>query len=152
MTLLDKYKSSAGFAVGFNEKLSIENAVFEAIERYILQQWTDGIISLEKFDVILENNLAKTFFEKFDQIQFLKKRVNTKFKDLEIDFQIIVCIAFKGDGIFWGSKAHFNENKCIQHSLIEAFRNLNVFNNLNKSNIFEVSYVDDVIFHFGSGK
>lgn len=148
---LNKFKSSAGFAIGFNRKMSLENAVFEAVERYVLQLWTDGAISLQEEDYALENKLSKTFSSRFDRIQFLRQSVNTDFESSNIKLSLVVCIAFKGDGIFWGSKVHYNESRCIQHSLIEAYRNLNIFNYLSRSIVSERTYVDDVIFHFGSG-
>lgn len=121
------HPSSCGFAAGFERDKVRLRAISEAVERWAWSQWIDRghfIPELGEEKVSLTD--ASQFIKKsFDYIKFYSINLNTSLiEDYPDEVALNIVLAFKGDGVFPGSRVCAKGEEKWGHSIVEAYRHL----------------------------
>lgn len=116
---LNKYPTTCGFALGFENNSTLKRAIFEAYERWAWSKWIDLNCPITQIFPNLKG--IKCFFSQdFNEIIFFEKR----FFNFELGKELIlsISIGLTEQGAFPGSKVDYEENDGLTHALSESWR------------------------------
>ena len=143
---ISEYKTTCGFAAGFEAQPTAFRSVCEAIERWAWSTWIDKEFKIESKPISTQHSpLAKFFASEFDEILFFELPLSLNFDRkpnfLPGEYVFRATIAKKDSGIFPGSRVTTAADQSWDHAIVEAWRHLKIFENeLSKSvptNIFD---------------
>ena len=123
--LIDEFPSTSGFAAGFDNESTKFRAICEGLERWAWSQWIDGHYILPKMEAIENTNmLSRTLLKDFDSFELYSRRFCVSINNKKANFEFLVFLGFKNNGIFAGSRVSSSKDNLIEHAIIEAHRNL----------------------------
>lgn len=150
--LLDKYPSSCGFAV-HQDRFSAELiSRAEAIERWLRSKWIDDGLKLKETSLAEENldPIDNEIASRFDKIRVFKHATQAydhPFKRLRPEtYYSTIVVGIIKNGCYVGSKTGFQPRNLISHSLVEAWRHLQIHRNITK---YPRTFSYEVIRFFG---
>ncbi len=145
---LSQYPSTDGFAGGFHKKRTRTRAIAEGLERWAWEQWIDHScdLSMIEFPTTLYSDITKEVLLYFDKSYHF-------FKKFELEeegcFYFMVTLCDLDDGVFVGSKVGQTLPDLLNHSVLECFRNLRIY---QESEMFESHSILERINYFATQK
>lgn len=124
------HPSSCGFAAGFEREKVRLRAISEAVERWAWSQWIDAghfIPQVSEAKITL-TNASQIIKKSFDSVEFYSINLNTThLEDYPDEVELNIVLAFKGDGVFPGSRVCAKGEEKWGHAIVEAYRHLVIF-------------------------
>jgi hypothetical protein len=150
MALTPQFPTSCGFAAGTNREKAYLRSVLEGLERWAISQWIDFNYHIEIYSD--ENDhIFSPFIEKFDRVTRYLLHFNKNDHEVPFDTILGICICEKDDGVYMGSRACHSGDNPWEHSMLEAWINMNNVINLTLvQNNFD--FIEQRIFFFSKNK
>lgn len=127
----DELNSTSCMAAGFNLRGVVQRSNDECVERYVKLLICDGQIAPRNLALQDEESLGLT--EYFDKTQCYL--INVSFQNFQGHMQkryFILCMCWLNDIFVTGSSVNQNMRDAIDHSLVEAKRNMTIVKGLDK--------------------
>lgn len=123
--MLDRHPSSSGFACGFQRSTTKFRSVCEAIERWAWSKWIDsGYLMNRESEIKSMSKLTKFLISKFEKNSLFSREIFLEGSR----YNFVVFLGECRGGIFAGSRvSSFEDDEIWEHSVIEAYRNLENF-------------------------
>lgn len=124
--LQEQFQSTCGFASGFDNMSTRFRAICEGLERWVWSNWIDFNFYLpETSHPTSLTPLATTILRKFEQYKFYSKNFILPIDGNSLKLRFSLFIGIRENGVFTGSRVTTAIDDPWEHSLIEAYRNLN---------------------------
>ena len=128
---IKRFPTRCGLAVGFEKRPTLLRSLAEGIERWVWSKWIDDGYRITKINKPTLNPLANFYFNKFSKVIFFEMNVLHENRDIHSPLKFGATIGFSENGAFPGSRVCSLQEDPWTHSLIESWRNYQVFKNLS---------------------
>lgn len=128
--MTDASPTSCGFASGINDEAARVRSLMEGFERWCFSQWIDGQCAIPEITSFATTSLTQKLYEEFDSVRWFQKDFTAAEADLSFPVSLGITLAFKGEGVFAGSRVARLGEDVWEHGAVEAWVNhLNVTRN-----------------------
>lgn len=131
---LRNFDNSDGFAAGFERQSTMFRSIFEAVERWMWSKWIDNQFFIPKVDPPEQTELALSFLKKFDRVDYYRIEIPLVIQNTAFRLFGGITLAYKGTGVFPGSRVSNELNSVWEHGAVESIRNLIIFQNDSGNN------------------
>lgn len=149
---VDKIPSSSGCAAGFDKEKTRLRSLFEAVERWSWSKWIDEELLIKEVVPLGLSDLSRYLQSQFDSVKYFHKKIIMDQHAYKGELYFLVSIAYKGSGVFVGSRVSNLKGYGYEHALIESFRNYNNFVLLKNNGYKPQTWLEERLFYFAENK
>jgi hypothetical protein len=132
--LVNEFPTTCGFAAGFNREKTRLRSICEGLERWIWSKWIDDGFFIQEVELPSLAGLSKHFASHFGKIYYFQKQFHPKLNEgVSIDLTFGAIVGIKDDGAFAGSRVCSVTENPWEHAFVEAWRNLNNYENFGSN-------------------
>lgn len=132
--LTGDFPTTCGFAAGFESEKTRLRSISEGVERWAWSKWIDERYLINSFSGASEiSALGQFLIGQFDKVNFFFLEIDTSFIPNYFNKVYLgITVSIKDNGVFPGSRVSPNRDDIWEHSLVESWRHLVIFRNLQK--------------------